>query len=104
MPYLLNGWGPELIDYERDARYRDLADQAAENASRILVPHESIGKRVVETFPIAADRVLVMNSDLNLSDAPVSAERRAVAGDQLLALYRVVLKERFGDLIDPNLR
>ncbi len=104
VPYVLNGWGPELIDYERDARYRDLADQAAENASRILVPHESIGKRVVETFPIAADRVLVMNSDLNLSDAPVSADRRVVAGDQLLALYRVVLEERFGDLIDPTLR
>jgi hypothetical protein len=26
VPYVLNAWGPELIEYESDARYRNLAD------------------------------------------------------------------------------
>jgi hypothetical protein len=96
VPYLINAWGPELIDYERDERYRGLADQAAENAGRILVPHESLLRRVVETFPLAADRVLAMSGELNLGDAPATGAERAVASDQLIALYQTVLGERFG--------
>jgi hypothetical protein len=51
VPYVLNAWGPELIEYQRDDRFRLLADQAAENAGRILVPHESLLRQVVEMFP-----------------------------------------------------
>jgi hypothetical protein len=102
VPYVLNGWGPELIDYERDERYRSLADQAAENAGRILVPHESILRRVAETFPIAADRVLVMSAELNLGDGPVTSSEGAAASEQLIAIYRSVLEERFGPKRDAS--
>jgi hypothetical protein len=96
VPYVVNAWGPELIDYQRDERYRSLADQAAENAGRILVPHESLLRRVAETFSIAAERMLVMSGELNLGDAPASSAELAAASDRLLAVYQAVLDERFG--------
>lgn len=96
VPYLLNAWGPELIDYASDDRYRALADQAAENAGRILVPHESLLRRVVETFPSTADRMLVMSGEMNLGESPASSSERAAASERLLALYQTVLDERFG--------
>lgn len=95
VPYVLNAWGPELIEYETDARYRTLADQAAENASRILVPDERLLRRVREMFAAAADCTLLMPPELNPPDG-VSPPAQVAAGNWLAALYQGVLDERFG--------
>ncbi len=96
VPYVLNAWGPELIDYASDPRYRALADQAAENAGRILVPDEGILRQVVDTFESAAERTLLLTHELDLREPSPSVTARAAACDGLLALYQAVLDERFG--------
>jgi hypothetical protein len=96
VPYVLNAWPEELAEYQRDPRYRALADQAAENAGRILVPDEALSRQVVERFESAADRVMVMPSEL-VRDSAEPAEQ-AQASETLLAVYQSVLDERFGSL------
>jgi hypothetical protein len=96
VPYLLNAWGPELIDYSSDERYRRLADQAAENAGRILVPHATLLEQVVTMFDAVAERAQVMPAGLHLSES-ASATEQVQAAAELLALYQNVLAERFGD-------
>ena len=41
VPYLLAAHGPELAAYRADARFRRFADEAAENAGRIVVARET---------------------------------------------------------------
>jgi hypothetical protein len=89
VPYLLNAWGPELADYGADERYRRLADQAAANAGRILAASPDVQRRVVETFEIEPERVVLMDEALRVS------EPRAAAG-ALAAIYQSVLDERSG--------
>jgi hypothetical protein len=96
VPYVLNAWGPELIDYASDERYRRLADQAAENAGRILVPHATLLEQVVSMFDAVADRAQIMPAGLHLSESASAAEQ-AQAAAELLAIYQSVLAERFGD-------
>ncbi|HEV3138246.1 MAG TPA: glycosyltransferase [Pirellulales bacterium] len=96
VPYLLNAWGPELIDYSSDERYRRLADQAAENAGRILVPNPTLLEQVVTMFDAVAERSQVMPPGLHLSESASAAEQVQAAAE-LLALYQNVLAERFGD-------
>jgi hypothetical protein len=96
VPYVLNAWGPELIDYSSDERYRRLADQAAENAGRILVPHATLLQQVVSMFDAVAERVQIMSEGLHLAES-ASAAAQAQAAAELLALYQAVLAERFGD-------
>lgn len=96
VPYVLNAWPEELLEYDRDPRYRALADQAAENAGRILVPDEALARQVVERFESAADRLLVMPNEL-VSDAAEPVEQ-AKTSESLLAVYQAVLDERFGSL------
>ncbi|MBI3836854.1 MAG: glycosyltransferase [Planctomycetia bacterium] len=96
VPYVLNAWGPELIDYAGDERYRALADQAAENAGRILVPHAELLHQVAAMFGSAAERTVVMPPELYLTES-ASAAAQAQVADHLLKLYQAVLAERFGD-------
>lgn len=98
VPYLLNAWGPELIERAADPRYRALADQAAENAGRILVPDEALLREVTETFEAVDERTLIMPTELHLRGSSPSAAAQATASDGLLRLYQDVLRERFGDL------
>jgi hypothetical protein len=79
--YLLSAWGAELKSYAADPRYRPLADQAAENAGKILVSTESQRDRVLELFESAADRTLVVP---NLS------------AETLGNIYLSTFEERFG--------
>ena len=58
--YLLTAWGAELESYDADPRYRALADQAAENAGKILVHDEAIRQRVLDLFEDVADRTIVL--------------------------------------------
>jgi hypothetical protein len=96
VPYVLNAWGPELIDYASDERYRRLADQAAENAGRILVPNAMLLHQLVTLFESAAERTQIMSAELHLTESPSPAEQGQAAAD-LQAIYQTVLVERFGD-------
>jgi glycosyl transferase family 4 len=91
VPYVLNAWPDELLEYDRDPRYRALADQAAENAGRILVPDEAMQRQVAERFESAADRLLIMPNEL-VRDSTEQAK----TSDSLLVVYQAVLDERFG--------
>jgi hypothetical protein len=96
VPYVLNAWGDELAECQQDARYRPLAEQAAENASRILVATPATQQRVESLFELTADRTLLMPSEW-LLDGPAGDDvARGVAGTQLHGLYQTVLTERFG--------
>ncbi|HEX3724991.1 MAG TPA: glycosyltransferase [Pirellulales bacterium] len=94
VPYVLNAWGAELFDYAADARYRAWADQAAENAARILVPDERLREQVVAMFEGVAENTAVMPADLLAPSA--SASVQAVA--TLTAIYERARQERFGRL------
>ena len=96
VPYVLNAWGSELIDYASDERYRRLADQAAENAGRILVPNAMLLEHLVTLFESAAERTQIMPPGLHLTESASPAEQRQAAVD-LLAIYQTVLAQRFGD-------
>ncbi len=96
VPYVVNAWDAELVDYEQDQRYRPLADQAAENASRILVADEATRRRVEALFESAAERTLLMPREWNQRDPDASNEDLAAAAAGLHDLYEAVLAERFG--------
>ncbi len=95
-PYVLNIWGPELVDCDIDPRYRTLADQAATNASRILTPDLATLHRAEQMFEIDEGRALVAPKVLDLAESDdTSANRTEVAG-ALTRLYQTLLDERFG--------
>ncbi len=92
VPYVINAWGQELDDYVLDERYSRLADQAAANAGRILVPDASTKARVMAMFEIEPERVLVMSDALRMEhahDAPAAAA-------ELVRLYQTLIDERYG--------
>ena len=84
-----------MTEYASDERYRSLADQAAENAARILVLDAWLMERVVTVFNSAADRAQIMPPGLRLTESPPSGAQARVA-DGLPALYETILAERFG--------
>ena len=94
VPYVVNAWGPELIDSQHDARYRGLATQTAENAGRIFVPDEALRMQVVETFETPAETTLLINAELQPDDSAGTIAAQGVG--RLLAVYQAVLDERFG--------
>lgn len=96
VPYVLNAWGPELVDCRADARYRALAEQAAENASRIFAADETIRRQLVALFDRADDRTVLLPDELRLGESHVS-QSRGQAAQRLQALYQSVLDERFGE-------
>lgn len=85
VPYVLTAWGPELVSRARDDRYRPLADQAAENASRIFVPDEHIRKEVLDAFEDVTQRAVLM---------PALVDNTLVS--TLIEHYMEVLDDRFG--------
>jgi hypothetical protein len=96
VPYVLSAWGPELVDAESDKRYRALAQQAAENAGRIVAADEAAKREVENLFGRAGDHTLLMPEELRLTDTRVSQSSRLAAAGRLRALYQAVLDERFG--------
>jgi hypothetical protein len=92
VPYLLNAWGPEMAEARRDARLGELANQAAENAGRILVADPALVDEVKNAFEALAERVLPLGAELQAS-GPFDA---AAGCRQLIELYEAVLVERFG--------
>jgi hypothetical protein len=96
VPYVLNAWNAELFDYQQDARYQSIAEQAAENASRILVADENTQRRVDGLFESVGERIVVMPPAWQLDAATVDPAASLAAGEQLHALYELLLCERFG--------
>jgi hypothetical protein len=83
VPYVARAWGPELTSCLGMPRMRGLAQQAAENAGRIIVADRAQADAVRTAFDIAADRIAVL---------PTST----VSAEPFVQLYRTVLEERFG--------
>ena len=72
VPYVLSATGSELLGYAADERYRRFAEEAAENAGRILAPSDDTRRRVLATFDVPDERVetLYPAIDLRLFAAP----------------------------------
>ena len=60
VPYVLTAWGPELLSYAEDTRYRGLADQAAENAGAVFIAHSSLQASLASTFDGAIGRTVLL--------------------------------------------
>jgi len=96
VPYVLNAWDAELVECAGDKRFATLAEQAAENAGRILVCDDAMALRVAERFGTSSERTLVMPPSLMSDAGETSASSGQVVAEQLTAIYRSVLAERFG--------
>ncbi len=94
VPYVLNAWHSELDEYSRDARYQPLVEQAAENASRILVLDEATKRRVEALFETTTDRIVVMPAQASEDSRDAAAQ--LATGQRLRAIYQALLTERFG--------
>lgn len=96
VPYVVSAWPAELVDCQSDKRYRALAEQAAENAGRILAADRATMRRIVLLYKSAGDRTMLMSPALNLRGPTVSRAAGAAAADALHAIYQGVLDKRFG--------
>ncbi len=83
VPYVARLWGPELTSCQDQSRIRELVQQTAENAGRLLVTDDVQAAAASAAFELGRDRMVV------LPPSPATAE-------PLVALYRTVLAERFG--------
>ncbi len=93
VPYVLNAW-PSELEYSGDERYQPLVEQAAENASRILVSDDAMKQRVEKLFEATSDRVVVMPPQAFGSSDDATAQ--IATGQWLHAVYQDLLTERFG--------
>jgi hypothetical protein len=87
VPYVLNAWGPELLELATDPRYRRWVEQAAENAGQILAPDQTLLDQIVEMFEPESGAPSVMPPALQLAAPACSPDAEQSAGKQLLAIY-----------------
>jgi hypothetical protein len=90
VPYVLSTDGSELPMLSVDQRYARLAQEAAENAGRLIVSDEKLGAQIVKAFGDLDGRVLKLDVDTTSDHA------RQNWIDNLLAVYHQVLTDRFG--------
>lgn len=93
VPYVLSAQGTDLLGYRRDARFRPLAQQAAENAGRILAASDSLRQELIETFVEVGDRVETVPAA-----AAYMTERHDPARwiERITGIYQRVIAARFG--------
>ena len=92
VPYVLTAW-PEELRAVADARYRALADQAADNAGRIFVADCDLAAMVLASFEGAAERnIVALDSTGSGNGEPMDVSMR----DTIVAGYQEVLQQRFG--------
>ena len=60
VPYVVSAWSAELTACADQPRAREHAQQAAENASRIFVPHRALAHAVQTEFSIAPEHIAVL--------------------------------------------
>ncbi len=83
VPYVARLWGPEVAGAPHAPRIRGLAQQAAENAGRIIVADAAQAARAASLFEVGPERIALLPPG------------EAAAGPYV-ELYRTVLTERFG--------
>jgi hypothetical protein len=88
-PYVLTASGVELPVDRLDPRFRRLAEEAAENAGRIVALTEDIRVRMIAAFGDLDGRVVAMPAELNAAPQTETA-------NWLTEIYRQVLTDRFG--------
>lgn len=76
VPYVLCAQGPNLLAYQRDSRYHLWAEQAAENAGRIMADTRIMQQAVCETFDADAKRVMLIPSAIDLRPYQTSKTTR----------------------------
>jgi hypothetical protein len=94
VPYVLSAWEAEFIDL--DARFRPLAEQAAENAGRIFLADESLQQRVQSAFDLPTERIIAIAGAQRLTGSEVDEAAAKRVASELIASYQQVLTERFG--------
>jgi len=62
IPYVITAHGTDLMGYQRGARFRKYADEAASGAKRIITISNDNDGLVRELFPSSADRVVFMEN------------------------------------------
>jgi hypothetical protein len=95
IPYVLNGWEPELIEYARGERYRRWVDQAVENASWILTPDAQLRQKVIDTFDAVDQTLAVAPPLLPPREGDPATDPREIS-ERLIALYEGARLQRFG--------
>ena len=83
VPYVLSAWGPELAECTGAPRLRALAEQAAENASRIFVQSRELADAVQAAFDVGDEQLVIIPPQVT-------------AADPFVEIYRTMLIERFG--------
>lgn len=90
VPYVLSSDGSELPFLSADGRYMRLAQEAAENAGRLIVCDEALRSKIIQVFGELDGRVLKLDLDTESDHA------RQSWIDSLVAIYHQVLTDRFG--------
>lgn len=91
-PYVLTTSGQEFAICRLDPRFRRYAEEAAENAGRIVADDEATRREAIALFGDLDGRIVTQPA---VGSAPGAAAAQWLAG-----LYRDVRQERFGDLPD----
>ena len=92
VPYVLTACGRDFTALDFDPRLAELAEQAAENAGRILVSNETLAQEVRRRYPELDDRVIV------LPELGIAADSALLLGfaAKIQAIYDGVVQERLG--------
>ena len=83
VPYVLCSQGPNLLAYHRDERYHLWAEQAAENAGRIMADTKIMQTAVCDTFDVDPQRVIQIPSAIDLRPYQTSKTTRPELFDRL---------------------
>jgi hypothetical protein len=92
VPYVLAAHESELAEARQDHRYLRLAEEAAENAGRIIVPHDRLAQQVRSTFGDLDGRITVVPAVADVNSLRAIHEYVAA----LTNIYCQVLDERLG--------
>ena len=95
VPYLLSTWGNELVEFERDPRLYDLAQQVLENAGGVLFDGEATRRRIESRFsPI--DRPVFCLTDFGWPETAgiPDADTADLSLDWLWPIYQEIIGRR----------
>ena len=78
-PYIVTAHGTDLMGYRKSEVFRDIADNAASNAGRVIVISEDIEKQVLDLFPQCRGKTLLMKNGYdNTIFYPEKVDRRSI--------------------------
>lgn len=96
-PYVLSAYEVDLAAGRADGRYRRLAQEAAENAGRVIAPSDALRERLESAFGALDGRLLTIVPPQD--DSREAFERYA---DQVIEVYYAALRDRFGPEYSPE--